>query len=108
MGQFSVELTDANFKELVLDSDKAVLVDFWAEWCGPCKAIGPAVEEIAESLGGTAVVGKVNVDFNPQTAMAYGIMSIPTLIVFKNGAIVEQLKGAYPKSVIQDKLMAHV
>lgn len=81
----AVQLTDGNFKETVLDSDKVAIVDFWAEWCGPCKAIGPMIEEISNEYQGKAVVGKVDVDNNPETAMKYGIRNIPTILFIKNG-----------------------
>jgi thioredoxin 1 len=81
-----------------------VLVDFWAEWCGPCRLVGPVVEKLAESYEGQAVIGKVDVDSNPETAMNFGIRSIPTLLFFKNGEIVDRVVGAVPQSVLEDKL----
>jgi thioredoxin 1 len=87
---------------------KTVLVDFWAEWCGPCKMIGPVVEELAGDYEGKAVVGKLNVDENPQTAAKFGIRSIPTLLVFKGGQVVDKQIGAVPKSVLNQKLAAQV
>ena len=102
-----VEITDANFEE-VLNSDKPVLVDFWAEWCGPCKMIGPVVEELANDFDGKAVIGKVDVDSNPEVSAKYGIRSIPTLLVFKGGEIVDKQIGAVPKTVLADKLEAQV
>ena len=99
-----VEFTDANFEELVLNSDKPVLVDFWAVWCGPCRAIAPAVEELATELEGQAVIGKLDVDHNRATAGAYGVMSIPTLLVFKGGKVVEKHVGATSKTVLKKKI----
>ncbi|NJM93536.1 MAG: thioredoxin [Cytophagales bacterium] len=103
----TVEITDANFEE-VLKSDKPVLVDFWAEWCGPCKMIGPIVEEMAGEYEGKAVVGKVDVDANPTLSMKFGIRSIPTLMVFKNGEVVDKQIGAVQKSVLTKKLEAQL
>jgi thioredoxin 1 len=103
----TIELTDANFDQIIT-SDKPVLVDFWAEWCGPCKMIGPVVEELAGDYEGKAVVGKLNVDENPQTAAKFGIRSIPTLLVFKGGQVVDKQVGAVPKSVLAQKLGAQV
>ena len=100
-------ITDANFKE-VLDTDKPVLVDFWAEWCGPCKMIGPIVKELAADYDGKAVIAKVNVDENPSTSAEFGIRSIPTLLVFKNGEIVDKQIGAVPKAVLAGKLDAQL
>ncbi|MCF6360833.1 MAG: thioredoxin [Cyclobacteriaceae bacterium] len=100
-------ITDANFKE-VLDTDKPVLVDFWAEWCGPCKMIGPIVKELAADYDGKAVIAKVNVDENPSTSAEFGIRSIPTLLIFKNGEIVDKQIGAVPKAVLAGKLDAQL
>lgn len=104
----TLEITDANFEEVVLKSDQPVLVDFWAEWCGPCKMIGPVVEELAGEYDGKAVIGKVNVDENPETSAKFGIRSIPTLLVIKGGEIVEKQIGAVPKATLASKLDAHV
>ncbi len=103
----TLELTDATFDE-TLKSDMPVLVDFWAEWCGPCKMIGPVVEELAADYEGKAVVAKLNVDENPQITARFGVRSIPTLLVFKNGQIVDKQVGAVPKSVLASKLEAQV
>jgi thioredoxin 1 len=96
-----IELSDSNFDAEVIKSDVPVLVDFWAPWCGPCRAIAPAVEEISSSYQGKLKVGKLNVDESPQTTMKFGIRSIPTLIVFKGGMAVEQIIGAVPKGEIE-------
>ncbi|MFN5370830.1 MAG: thioredoxin [Bacteroidia bacterium] len=101
-------ITDANFEELVLKSDKPVLVDFWAEWCGPCRVVGPIVEELANDYEGKAVVGKVDVDSNPNISMQFGIRNIPTLLVFKNGQVVDKQVGAVPKNVLAAKLDAQM
>ncbi|MBC7389139.1 MAG: thioredoxin [Opitutaceae bacterium] len=107
MAHKAVEITDANFQDII-KSDKPVLVDFWAEWCGPCKMIGPVVEELAGEFEGKAVVGKVNVDENAAISAKYGIRSIPTLLIFKNGEIVDKQVGAVPKAVLFKKLEAHL
>ena len=103
----AVELTDANFDE-ILKTDQPVLVDFWAEWCGPCKMIGPVVEELAGDYEGKAVIGKVDVDANPGISVKFGIRSIPTLLVFKNGEIVDKQIGAVGKGVLSQKLDAQM
>ena len=98
------EITSMNFSEEVLNSDTPVLVDFWAEWCGPCRAIGPVVDEIANDYDGKVSVGKLNVDNENQLAMEYGVRSIPALLIFNNGTVVNQIVGAVPKNRITDIL----
>ncbi len=104
----AVEFTSSNFQNEVLSSDKPVLVDFWAEWCGPCKMIGPVVEEIHNEYLGKAVIGKLNVDENPDIAMNYSVRSIPTLLIFKGGVIVDKIVGAVPKSQLTKQLESHL
>ena len=103
----AVEITDANFEE-VIKTDKPVLIDFWAEWCGPCKMIGPIVEEMAGDYEGKAIIGKVDVDTNPSVAQAFGIRSIPTLLFFKDGQILDKQTGAVPKPILTQKLEAQL
>jgi len=98
------QFTDSNWEQDVLSADKPVLVDFWAEWCGPCRMIGPLVEELAKEYDGKAVIGKLNVDENPGVASKYGIRSIPTLLVFKGGEVVDKIVGAVPKTMLAQKL----
>ncbi len=104
----AIELTDANFEATVLKSDKPVLVDFWAEWCGPCRMVGPVVEELSKEYDGKAVIGKVNVDNNPNISAQFGIRNIPTLLFFKGGQVVDKQVGAVPKSVLAGKLEAQL
>jgi thioredoxin 1 len=96
--------TDGNFKEKALDSDNVVLVDFWAEWCGPCKIIAPIIEELAKDYDGKAIVGKLDVDTNPEVAMKYGIRSIPTLLILKNGEVVGKQVGTTTKAALSEKI----
>ena len=110
MAENVIEFTDDGFESDVLTSDSPVLVDFWAEWCGPCKMIGPIVEEIANEYAGRIKVGKMNVDLNPVVPPQYGIRSIPSLLIFKDGAVSDQIVGAVPKNNITevlDKVLAH-
>ena len=102
------EFTEANFEELVLKSDKPVLVDFWAEWCGPCRMVGPLVEEVSNDYEGKASVGKLNVDSNQAIAVKYGVRNIPTILYFKNGEVVDKVVGAVPKAQLASKLEALV
>ncbi|MFC1569601.1 thioredoxin [bacterium] len=101
-------LSDENFKEEVLESDVPVLVDFWATWCGPCRMVGPIIEEIAEEYAGKAKIGKVNTEDNANLAGEYGVISIPTMLIFKNGKPVDQIIGAVPKEAIKKKIDAAI
>ena len=104
MSDKTVKITDENFEELVINSDKLVIVDFWAEWCGPCKMVSPIVEELSEEYTGKIKVTKLDVDSNPQTAASFGIRGIPTLLMFKDGAAVDQIVGAVPKTTLKERL----
>ena len=104
----AVEITDQSFQETVLNSDKPVLVDFWATWCGPCRMLGPIIEEIATDFEGKALVGKVDVDNNQQVSVDYGIRNIPTVLIFKNGEVVDKIVGVAPKEVIAEKLNSYL
>lgn len=102
----ALEITDATFDEVVLKSDKPVLVDFWAAWCGPCRMVGPIIEQISEEYNGKAVVGKVDVDANQEFAAKYGVRNIPTVLVFKNGEVVSRQVGVSPKDAYTDAIDA--
>ena len=104
----ALEITDQSFQETVLNSDKPVLVDFWAVWCGPCRMLGPIIEEVANDFEGKAIVGKVDVDNNQQVSVDYGIRNIPTILIFKNGEVVDKIVGVASKEVISQKLSAHL
>lgn len=108
MGQFTKPVTDSSFDSDVLKSSTPVLVDFWAEWCGPCKAIGPKLEEIAQEMGAKVKIVKLDVDSNQNSAAQYGIRSIPTMIMFKNGQAVDQIMGNHPKESIVDFISRHL
>ncbi|MFH1194520.1 MAG: thioredoxin [bacterium] len=99
-----ITITDANFETEVIKSDKPVVIDFWAAWCGPCKMIAPIIEELAGEYEGRAKIGKLDVDENQQTAIKYGVRSIPTVLILKNGELKETIIGAVPKSVFVSKL----
>lgn len=103
----ALEFTDHNFKTDVLGSDKLTIVDFWAEWCGPCRAIGPVIEELSKEYAGKVNIGKVNVDHNPETSIQYGITSIPAILFIKGGQVVDKLVGAHPKANFVKKIQQH-
>ena len=102
----ALEITDANFEELVLKADQPVVVDFWAEWCGPCRMIGPVIEEMSGDYDGKAIIGKVNVDTNPGVSAKFGVRNIPTVLFIKNGEVVDKSVGAVPKAQLTEKLDA--
>lgn len=102
----AVEFTDSNFEELVLKSTKPVIVDFWAEWCGPCRMVGPLIDELAKEYEGKAVIGKVDVDANSAISSQFNVRSIPTILFIKNGEVVDKSVGAVPKAALVEKLEA--
>src|SRR5665213_1207856 len=104
----ALTITDANFEEVIMKSDKPVLLDFWAEWCGPCRMVGPIVEEISKEYEGKAIVGKLDVDANPNVSMQFGIRNIPTILFFKGGKMVDKQVGAAAKNVLTQKLDAQM
>ena len=104
MGEFTKEFTDDNFETEVIQSAQPVLVDFWAEWCGPCRQIAPAVDEVAVEYEGRAVVGKVNIDHHPEIASEYGIRSIPNLLIFSDGKVQQQIVGAVGKGELSEAI----
>lgn len=104
----ALQVTDASFESEVLQSDKLTVVDFWAEWCGPCRAIGPVIDELSKEYAGKVKVGKVNVDENPQISMNFGITSIPAILFIKEGKVVDKLVGAQPKANFVKKIEQHI
>ena len=103
----TLELNDSNFDEAI-NSDKPVLVDFWAEWCGPCRLIGPIIEDLAKEYEGKATIGKVNVDDNPEVSLKYGVRSIPTILIIKDGEVVDKQVGVTTKATLAAKIAAHL
>nr|WP_317130587.1 thioredoxin [Chitinophaga japonensis] len=104
----ALEFTDSNFQTEVLSSDKLSVIDFWAEWCGPCRAIGPVIEDLSKDYAGKVNIGKVNVDQNPQLSINYGITSIPAILFIKGGQVVDKQVGAAPRSVLEKKIQANL
>jgi thioredoxin 1 len=104
----ALEFTEENFESEALKSDKLVMVDFWAEWCGPCRMVGPLVEELSKEYDGKAVVGKVNVDLHGGIAAQFGVRNIPTIVFLKNGELVDKVVGAVPKDQLAEKLDTHI
>lgn len=102
------EFTDTNFKDEVLEKQGVAVVDFWAEWCGPCRMITPIIEELSGEYEGKAVIGKLNVDHNPEVAMKYGVRSIPTILIIKDGEVVDKQVGATSKAALEEKINAHL
>jgi thioredoxin 1 len=102
----AVEITDSNFSDVVTNSDKPVVVDFWAAWCGPCRMVGPLIEEMHGEYDGRAIIGKVDVDQNPGVSAQFGVRSIPTILFIKNGEVVDKVVGAVPKATLTEKLNA--
>ncbi len=100
--------TDSNFQDTALEADKVAVVDFWAEWCGPCRMIGPIIEELSADYGDRVLVGKVDVDQNPEVSMQYGVRSIPTILIFKNGEVVDKQVGVTTKQALADKIEAQL
>ncbi len=108
INKMAKEFTDGNFKEEVITSDKLTVVDFWAEWCGPCRAIGPVIEDLSKEYAGKVNIGKVNVDENSDLSITYGITSIPCILFIKDGKVVDKQVGAVPKAVLERKIVAHM
>ena len=104
----ALEFTDTNFETTVLKNDKLSVIDFWAEWCGPCRAIGPVIEELSKEYEGKVNIGKINVDLNPSVSMNYGITSIPAILFIKDGKVVDKQIGAVPKSILDKKIKANL
>lgn len=102
----ALQITESNFEEIVMKSNKPVMIDFWAEWCGPCRIVSQIVDELSEQYEGKAIIGKVNVDENSQIAAKYSIRAIPTVLYFKNGELIDKQVGAAPKNVFENKLKA--
>ena len=106
--KMALEFTEENFESLAIKSEKLVMVDFWAEWCGPCRMVGPHVEELATEYDGKAIVGKVNVDLHGGIAAQFGVRNIPTIVFLKNGELVDKVVGAVPKDQLAEKLDANI
>ncbi|MCB9277143.1 MAG: thioredoxin [Lewinellaceae bacterium] len=102
------EFTDTNFTEVAIEKGGVTVIDFWAEWCGPCRMIAPIIEELSKEYAGKVTVGKVNVDYNPEVSMKYGIRSIPTVLILKNGEVVDKQVGVTSKKVLVDKIESHL